>query len=552
MYKQAVGRFFILLPALWSMVAVAQPVIANGGIVNASGYQTTLAPGTVFLIFGDGLGPATFTSATGPKYPTSVGGTSVTFTQVSSGAVTDAKMIYSSTTQAAGLLPSSTAPGTYTVQVNYGGQSSASQTVTIVGRNFGIATSNGAGTGPAQVTIGNVNGGISLVRMTTGDMNLGGRDWTLTPAHPSDRLVLWGTGGGADAANDGGGTSGDQTTAGSFSVIVDGTKIVPLYAGTSSGYPGLWQVNFQLPANIAADCFASVQVSAGGQLSNPATIAIAPAGQTSCTNVVTPATLAKLDSGNGTVTVAELVMSQVNGSDGTVGGVINRYTVQEFLIPYSGPKIGSCNVLDETYPTGSKDPSAPDATIDAGTLTVSGPSGGPQTIGETSGPLGVSYNSPLAITHGAMYDLRSSGSKDIAPFIISRAFPISFTVSNFSSLANINRAQPLTVNWTGVGFSSLKVIISENVTTDTITRRVALTCTVAGSLGTFAVPVAALSYLPVGNGTIELQAIDTYGGTQSVESTMDPNTIIQLNGYGPVDFGGFNPFVDYNESASIN
>ena len=26
----------------------------------------------------------------------------------------------------------------------------------------------------------------------------GGHDWTLTPAHPGDTLVLWGTGGGAD------------------------------------------------------------------------------------------------------------------------------------------------------------------------------------------------------------------------------------------------------------------------------------------------------------------------------------------------------------------
>ena len=32
--------------------------------------------------------------------------------------------------------------------------------------------------------------------------------------------------------------------------------ITPLYAGASSGYPGLWQINFTLPATIAADCFA--------------------------------------------------------------------------------------------------------------------------------------------------------------------------------------------------------------------------------------------------------------------------------------------------------
>ena len=94
--------------------------------------------------------------------------------------------------------------------------------------------------------------------------------------------MLWGTGGGADPANDTGGTSGDQTAAGNFSVNLAGTPIVPLYAGTSVGYPGLWQINFTVPLNIQPDCAAGVQVSAGGLLSNQVTIAIALAGQASC------------------------------------------------------------------------------------------------------------------------------------------------------------------------------------------------------------------------------------------------------------------------------
>ncbi len=68
---------------------------------------------------------------------------------------------------------------------------------------------------------------------------------------------------GADPKIDTGGSSGDQTAAGNFTVNVDGTIIVPLYSGTSAGYPGLWQVNFVLPSNIAADCFASVTVQGG-------------------------------------------------------------------------------------------------------------------------------------------------------------------------------------------------------------------------------------------------------------------------------------------------
>ena len=161
-------------------------------------------------------------------------------------------MAYSLAAQVAGLLPSSIAPGTYAVQVTYNTKTSASQTVTVAARSFGIATSNSQGTGAAQATISNVNSGISLVRLTSGSLAFEGYSWTLTPAHPGDTLVLWGTGGGADAANDTGGTSGDQTAAGNFVVNVDGTPITPLYAGASSGYPGLWQINFTLPASIAA------------------------------------------------------------------------------------------------------------------------------------------------------------------------------------------------------------------------------------------------------------------------------------------------------------
>ena len=44
-------RLTILLLTL-SSILPAQPTIKTGGIVNVSGYQATLAPGTVFAIFG--------------------------------------------------------------------------------------------------------------------------------------------------------------------------------------------------------------------------------------------------------------------------------------------------------------------------------------------------------------------------------------------------------------------------------------------------------------------------------------------------------------------
>ena len=242
---------FIAFFAL-GVLASAQPAIrSSNGILNASGYQALLAPDTVFVIFGTGLGPASIQIASAPDYPASLGGTSINFTPSGGGTAIPANVVYTLSTQVAGVLPSSITPGNYSVTVTYENQTSPPQPITVVARSLGIATSNSGGTGPAQATIGNVNGGIGLVRTTTGSVNFSGYTWTLSPAHPGDELVLWGTGGGADPANDTGGTSGDQTAAGNFSVSVDGIQITPVYSGTASGYPGLWQLNFILPSTIA-------------------------------------------------------------------------------------------------------------------------------------------------------------------------------------------------------------------------------------------------------------------------------------------------------------
>jgi uncharacterized protein (TIGR03437 family) len=291
-----------------------QPSISPNGIVNATGYQAKLAPDTVFAIFGSGMGPAELAAASAPDYPLTLAGTSVSFTPASSGTAVAARIIYTVAGQVAGLLPSSIAPGAYAVRVTYNGQTSGPQNVTVVARSFGVATANSSGFGTAQATIGNVNGGISLVRFTSGAVVFSGFNWTLTPAHPGDTLVLWGTGGGADPANDSGGSSGDQTSAGNFVVIVGGRRITPVYAGASSGYPGLWQINFVLPPDIEPDCFAWVQVLAGGELGNVATIPIAAPGETACSDPTVPRNvLAQVDAG-GEMTIGALAIARLRNT----------------------------------------------------------------------------------------------------------------------------------------------------------------------------------------------------------------------------------------------
>ncbi len=79
-----------------------------------AGIKHKLAPDTVFVVFGTGLGPATLQSATAsPSYPPSLSGTSIKFTPAAGGNAVTADMVYTLATQVAGVLPSSIAPGSY-------------------------------------------------------------------------------------------------------------------------------------------------------------------------------------------------------------------------------------------------------------------------------------------------------------------------------------------------------------------------------------------------------------------------------------------------------
>jgi hypothetical protein len=154
--------------------------------------------------------------------------------------------------------------------VTYNGQASNAQNVLVVARHFGIATSNGVGTGVAQATIANVNQGFSISRFTTSGTG-GPGNFVNTPVHPGETVSLWGTGGGADLLNDTGGSSLDQTAAGNFKVMVGGRVITPTYTAAVAGYPGLWVLIFCGAVDIDPDCYASLQVSANGELSNVVT-----------------------------------------------------------------------------------------------------------------------------------------------------------------------------------------------------------------------------------------------------------------------------------------
>jgi uncharacterized protein (TIGR03437 family) len=532
-------RFSTLVATLVAAAAnlMGQPAINPNGVVNATGYQMNLAPNAVFVIFGRGMGPQSLVAASAPDYPPSLAGTSVTFTPTVGGSAVTAGIIYTIAGQVAGLLPSSVTPGVYAVRVTYNGQMSAPENATVAARSFGIATANSAGFGTAQATIGNVNGGISLVRFTSGAVVFGGFNWTLTPAHPGDTLVLWGTGGGADPANDTGGTSGDQTAAGNFVVIVAGRPITPVYAGTSLGYPGLWQINFVLPLDIEPDCFATVQVSAGGELGNLATIPIAAPGETACSDPGVPRNvLAKLDAGGemtlGALAIARLRHTTSNTTVQVGSGWFARTTAAKFVLPISGPRFGYCRVYDRTYPVNGLEPSYPSAFLDAGVgLPLAGP-GLAQGVrlAQSPGVLGPTYVFlPPAPFQAGLYTLTGNGGSQVGSFSASTNFPADFAVTNWDSIAVIDRTRAVTFNWSGSGFQRVTILFATNVVIGTSVRVVSLNCeNIPASLGTYSVPPAALAHLLPGNATL------TVHGINQAEFT------VPLVGGGQTDLGLFN------------
>src|SRR5258706_5097371 len=138
-----------------SALTSAAPVIAKGAIYNNASYARDgalnrgIAQGSVFAVFGKGLGPATLAQVQSFPLGKELAGTSVRVTM--SGAPFDAYPLYVSDGQIGVMLSSTTPIGVGAVTVTFNGETSAPESITVVRRNFGVFTVNQAGSGPAVV-----------------------------------------------------------------------------------------------------------------------------------------------------------------------------------------------------------------------------------------------------------------------------------------------------------------------------------------------------------------------------------------------------------------
>ena len=351
---------------------------------------------------------------------------------------------------------------------------------------------------------------------------------------------------------------GDQTAAGKVQVFVAGIAVTPSYAGRSPNSPGLDQVTFTVPTSVTPSCFVSLQVSAGGRLSNLESIALAPAGQTACTSpLLTQAQLQNLDMG-GTLTAGAIQLSKsattftasVSEHTDSATGSFGRYAVDSIaasdlamLQPGACFVVQRSGTVDQLVNGGSTAQN-----LDAGAqLTLNGPNASNMAIPQQSdksylatlystGLLGVGATGTPTLAAGT-YTVAGKGGADVGAFSASATVPGDFSWTNESAIANpIPRSSPLTVNWTG-NAGGLVTILASALTRISGTGLTAtysafgFTCTAEASAGTFAVPSYLLQQLPAVSG-------DATAGTFGTLSVFGAPSTSQLTFSAPLTAGG--------------
>jgi uncharacterized protein (TIGR03437 family) len=517
----------------WKLCATAILAVASAfgapaitDVLDAGAYTANIAQGSIFVVKGTGLCPTGYQQSSIPYSTAALNGAKITFTPAAGGSGTDAYMLYtygsSTLTQLAAVLPSTLAVGSYKVTVTYGGATSPSFTTSVMNRKFGILSQDGSGTG-----FGLVQNYVSATqydanRYTTGTVS----GLTTSPAHPSQLIIVYGTGLGPISGNDGAAPAGaDIRGQVEVKAIVGGkTVTVDAYAGRN-GYPGLDSVYFHLPGDVTTGCFVPLQISVGGQLSNQTYIAIAPGSAGSCSDsTFNSTTLGRLDSG-GTVSIGHFSLTKVGigfdmaGISGTstseaISGGFMRYTgAQLYSVAGLTSVTGACYVSRQKGDVNSmmNVNGTPYSLLDAGAnLTLTLPSASTyqvpnaantysKTLATVTSVSGFTLGGPSVMTAGT-YQLRGTGGADVGSFTASVALGTPVTPSLPST---VTRSAGATVTWTGGSASDTVVIAGGTGATlaagssalDSTYNATLFICSTTGDKGTFTVPASVLNQI---------------------------------------------------------
>ena len=471
-----------------------------------------IAQGSIFDIFGTNLAPSSSSLQTVPL-PTSLNGVTVTVTV--NNTTTNVIFYFVTPNQITGILPSNTPVGTGTLTVMNGSQIVGSTSIQVVQSAFGILTLNGIGTGQAAA------------------FDLKNNYITFTNAlNPGDFVVLWGTGVGPVPAgtNETVLQTATNLTNVPFQAWIGGVPATVFYHGRSQ-YPGVDQVILIVPQKVTPGCYVSVVGQSGNIVTNFATVAVAATGRT-CSeptlgfdtsryqSIAAKGTFAGGIIGIDKATVKTMGLSL---STDTAAAQFFGLTAPQFdALPMPFASLGSCTVYTGTDLIGLAG-NASQFPLNAGAaLNVSGPLGKAtvplvnNTYKAQQKPLGGVSSSGAMLptfipaTGGTFTFDDGTGGPGVGPFSTSVTLGAGgiLTWTNQSSITTINRANGLTVTWSGAGSNTFVLISGISVSQQPPYAGAQFFCSAPAAADTFTVPTAVLLSLPAGgNGQIPANSL---------------------------------------------
>lgn len=492
----------LLLFAAALPILSAAPVVTN--VQNAASNtpqglpNAALAQGSVFVVKGSGLGPASISVAPVAFQSTTVSGTSVAVTVGST--TVNAPMYYTSDAQVAALLPSSVPTGNGTITVTYNGQTSAPAPVGVTLNNLAILTIDSSGGGPAIVTFPD----YSLVS-TAKTSGCGGVFTACGAANPGDTLTLWGTGLGPVTGNDVSGAGLGQNMPNiPLTVWLGGVRAPVVYQGRSGCCVGEDQIVFTVPADTPTGCAVPLAVQIGGRVSNTTALPVAD-GSRNCLPTYPPYDSVSLEQAilTGTFTSGAITLNHSTRGGGAFEDDVKfeffKLTANPGMPPYlpswfDVTPLGTCIVYNNLDTNLNLPISG--ALLDAGaSFTVTGPNGSlaaPSNFGNFS-----KINAAGTFLVPGAYTVSGTGGADVGPFTANISISPSLTLASPADGATVTRSNGLTVNWTGgTGYVQIQVNAPTN---NTFTTGAAAVCLAAASTGTLTIPPYVLEALPATN-----------------------------------------------------
>jgi uncharacterized protein (TIGR03437 family) len=502
------------------------PIISS--VTNAASYidpslpNGAIAQGSIAIIKGNNLGPATLSTDSKPFQNTLLSGTSVSVTVA--GTTVAGLMYYTSASQAAFLLPSNTPVGTGTITGTYNGQAGPAFPIRVVASTLGIFTVTSDGQGAGIVTYPD----YSLVSSVKA-ANCGGVYTTCGAANPGDVLTIWATGLGPVSGSDASG-AGLGVNMGSLPLTVwlGGAQIQAAYQGRSGCCIGEDQIVFTVPANTLTGCAVPLSVQIGNAISNSVAIAVAAAGSRTCTPAdpnFTAATVAQVSS-SGPITVGEIDLRHRDdnpGFDDVVMGQFFRFTVPAAVQPFFAtyvdqPPLGSCQITNTL--NGGNPPFDSFAGLAIGPqLTVQGPNGS-KSVPVSGGQFKTTVSNTGNYLSPGAYTISVPGGADLP------AFQASITIPTLPSMTSpppdaanpiqVTRSNGLNVAWSGGQANGNIQIELFSCTDNNCNNGADVVCWAPTSAGSLNIPPSVLLALPPRIGELDFRPFATganFGGS---------------------------------------